>query len=530
MGSPNNFQQLFVRIQNQPKDNVCCVIGNDGYYYEDLVTAVASVSANLQKLGIKKGDRVAVWLPNCFEWIVLLLAAGQIGAILVPLNSRFKDVDAQYVLKHSGSKILFTQSTFLNNNYGEIVASWNRGNDEQFQSDLLPELEHVVFLGNDVPKFSVRWEQFLMEVDSVEESVNVTGDDAILIQYTSGTTSFPKGALLTQFGVLNNGYQLGKRLHISSTDKVFSGGPFGHIGGVTMQVLMSLTHSVPFYTLSHFDPKEAFELVKRHQCTTYSGIDSLFLLLMDHPDFKKEEFTSVRTGWTTGAFETVKLIKEKMGIPQLLCCYGLSEASPNVSICDIDDPVEKQRTTCGRAHPGCEIRILDPETNRFLDTGEKGEIVTRGYNVMKEYYGNPEETKKSFFGEWLRTGDLGSLDEDGYLTFHGRLKEIIRVGGENFSPQEIEGLLYELPSVELVVVLGVPDDKYGELPIAIIKTIGNVTITIEEIQSYLKGKVAGYKVPRNVILMEELPMTESGKIQKNRLKEQLLDLQLSNKN
>lgn len=527
MDNPRNFQELLKNLKKMPQDSVCCVIDNKSYSYKNLIENVEVVAANLKRLGIDKEDKIAVWLPNCFEWVVLLLAAGQIGAILVPLNSRFRSDEAQYVLKHSGSKILFTQSTFLNNNYGEIVSSWNNGNNEVFSSNLLNELKYVAFIDADAPAFAFHWSDFLSSSSLPLITEEISGDDSILIQYTSGTTSFPKGALLSQYGVLNNGFQLGERLHITSEDKVFSGGPFGHVGGVTMQVLMSLTKGAPFYTISHFEPLKAFNFVKKHQCTTYSGIDSLFVLLMEHPSFNKEEFKSVRTGWTTGSLELVKVIKEKMGIPGLLCSYGLSEASPNVSVCDLDDPLEKQQTTCGRAHIGCEIRILDTETLTFLGHNQQGEIVTRGYNVMKEYYKNPEETKKAFHGEWLRTGDIGSIDEDGYLYFHGRLKDIIRVGGENFSPQEIEGILHELVQVELAVVIGIPDEKYGEIPIAVIKpTKEHTDLTIDGIKEYLKPRVASFKIPKKLIITDQLPMTESGKIQKNRLKENLFEQNL----
>jgi acyl-CoA synthetase (AMP-forming)/AMP-acid ligase II len=347
--------------------------------------------------------------------------------------------------------------------------------------------------------------------------------DPVLIQYTSGTTSFPKGALLTHYGLLHNAYIVGMRMHIGDEDKVFSGGPFFHIGGVTMQVLLSLIFEVPFYTLDRFEPSAAYEMVAKYGCTTYSGIESLFLMVKNLEHFKEEGFASVRTGWMTGSPETVRLVREEMGIEDILCIYGTSETSPNVAICDIDDPLEKRLSTCGRAHPECEIAIVDPETLDFLPPEERGEIVTKGYNVMLGYYGKPDETEEVFFGDgWFRTGDMGSMDADGYLYFHGRYKEIIRVGGENFSPEEVEGMLYEHPAVKQVALVGVPDEAYGEVPVAVVKTKPGSALDTEQMREYLGDKVAGFKIPRRVEIIDDFPMTESGKVQKFKLREQLL--------
>jgi acyl-CoA synthetase (AMP-forming)/AMP-acid ligase II len=524
MKNPRSFVELVDDLQTYPGNKLCCVIDDKEFDYKTLVSQVHGLSSYLQEYGVKKGDRVAVWLPNCFEWVVTVLAVGRIGAILVPLNSRFKDSEAKYVLGHSKSKVLITQSSFFNYNYRNIVMSWNiNQTSKSFDSEELPDLKSLIWVGGEVPLEAENWNTAVSN-DRNYTRIDCSKSDSILIQYTSGTTSFPKGALLSHYGILNNAYNVGARMHISSEDKVFSGGPFFHIGGVTMQVLLSLIYQVPFYTQSYFVPELALAMVKKHQCTVYSGIDSLFLLVKELKTFKKEDFSSVRTGWTTGSPEILKLIKENMGIDDILCIYGLSEASPNVGMCDIDDPLEKRLMSCGRAHPSCEIGIIDPTTFEFLPPGSQGEIVTRGYNVMSEYFGNKKETEKVFLKEWLMTGDLGSMDECGYLYFHGRIKEILRVGGENFSPQEIEGILYEHPSIEQVALIGFPDRKYGEIPVAIVKGKPGVHLSLDQIIEYLKGKVAGFKIPKKLILVEEFPMTESGKIQKIKLMEQLLNV------
>ncbi|TWI54723.1 AMP-binding protein [Halalkalibacter nanhaiisediminis] len=525
MSHPETVAELVEKIKTYPSHQLCCVIENEVSDYQTLLTQVEGLSCYLQGHGVKKGDRVAIWVPNRIEWVVALLAVGRIGAILVPINCRFKESEAKYVLKHSESKVLITQSSFLTNQYLDIVMSWNVATNElePFRSEELPDLKYLLWIGDHSPKQAATWDNAVATKSDLEK-VTCIPNDPVLIQYTSGTTSFPKGALLTHFGLLRNAYDVGQRMHIERNDKVFCAGPFFHIGGVTMQVLLSLIYQVPFYSLAHFTPAKSLEMIKTHQCTTYSGIDSLFLLVMELENFKREDFSSVRTGWTTGTTETVKLIKEKMGIEDILLVYGLSEASPNVGMCDIDDPLEKRLTSCGRAHPSCEIAIIDPISLEFLPAGRRGEIVTKGYNVMLEYYKSEKETKKVFHDSWLRTGDLGSLDEDGYIYFHGRIKEIIRVGGENFSPEEVEGILYEHPFIEQVALLGVPDKRYGEIPVAIIKKKAAIELTHEQVLTYLKGKIASFKIPKKIIFVSEFPMTESGKIKKNKLKEELLSM------
>ncbi|MBU8918851.1 AMP-binding protein [Neobacillus sp. 114] len=524
MHSPKTFNELLGRIQTYPGNKLCSVIDDIEYKYENLVSQVNGLSKYLQEIGIKKGDRVAVWLPNCFEWVVSLLAVGSIGAILVPLNTRFQDTEAKYVLGHSKSKVLITRAKFLNNSYLDKIISWNSTNDPfTYDSRELPFLKNLIWIGEEAPNIGESWKSAVTN-DGIYEKVESSDYDPVLIQYTSGTTSFPKGALLTHCGLLQNAYYVGARMNITSEDKVFSAGPFCHIGGVTMQVLLALIYQVPFFSQAYFVPEQAAAMVKKYKCTTYSGIDSLFLLVMELSSFQKDDFSSIRTGWTTGSPEITKLIKEKMGIEDILCIYGLSEASPNVGICDINDPIEKRLNSCGRAHPSCEIRIMDPSTFEFLPPGKEGEIVLKGYNLMLEYFENKEETEKVFYNGWLRTGDLGRMDEDGYLYFLGRIKEIIRVGGENFSPQEVEGLLYEHPNIEQVALIGIPDDKYGEIPVALVKQKAGTLLSLEVIQLFLKGRVASYKIPKKLIIVDQFPMTESGKIQKAKLKDELLNV------
>lgn len=526
MNHPEIIGRLVERLGSYPREGLACVVGDRGFSYGELVDASRSVAGYLNGIGIGRGDRVAIWLPNSFEWVASLLAVGSIGAILVPVNARFQRDEAAYVLRQSGSKALIARTSFAGMEYRDKVARWfpnlegdgARGEDERIAS-----LEHVVWVGGDAPAGAHSWEE-AVSWEGEPPAAGCQKMDPLLIQYTSGTTSFPKGALLTHYGVLHNAYMVGDRMHIGPDDKVFCGGPFFHIGGVTMQVLLSLIFGVPFYTLDRFDPTAAFETVARHGCTTYSGIESLFLMVRNLEHFDKEAFSTVRTGWMTGSPETVKLVREEMGIEDILCIYGTSETSPNVAICDLDDPLEKKLSSCGRAHPDCEIGIADPDTSELLPPGAKGEIVTRGYNVMLEYYGKPEETDAVFLEDgWFRTGDMGSMDADGYLYYHGRYKEIIRVGGENFSPEEVEGILYEHPAVEQVALVGMPDETYGEVPVAVVRTRTGRTLDAEEVREYLGDRVAGFKIPRRVEEVEDFPMTESGKLQKFRLKERLLE-------
>jgi fatty-acyl-CoA synthase len=525
MSHPKTIDRLLAQLEHYPEHKLAGVVKDQGFDYGKLVGAARRLGGYLREIGVDSGDRVALWLPNSFEWVVSLLAVGSIGAILVPINTRFKKNEAAYALRQSQSKVLITQTSFASTEYRDKVASWFPGleGDEAREDDeKIPSLEQVIWVGEDAPAGARPWGE-AVSWEGEPPTADCRERDPVLIQYTSGTTSFPKGALLTHYGVLHNAYVVGARMHIGPEDKVFSGGPFFHIGGVTMQVLLSLIFEVPFYTLDRFDPSAAYEMVVKYECTTYSGIESLFLMVRNLEHFEKEGFASVRTGWMTGSPETVRLVREKMGIQDILWIYGTSETSPNVAICDLDDPLEKRLSSCGRAHPGCQIAVVDPETLEFLPPGEKGEIVTRGYNVMLEYYGKPDETEAVFFGDgWLRTGDMGSMDADGYLYFHGRYKEIIRVGGENFSPEEVEGILYEHPAVEQVALVGVPDETYGETPVAVVKAKPGSALSVEEVRDYLGGKVAGFKIPRRVEHVDDFPVTESGKIQKFRLREWIL--------
>lgn len=526
MSHPETIERLLIQMRSYPPEGLACVIDDQEFGYGELVSAARNLSDYLRGIGVGRGDRVAIWLPNRFEWVVALLAVGSIGAILVPINARFREGEAAYVLRQSKSKALIAQTSFMKMEYRDKVVNWFpglEGDRAQEAGDEIPSLEQVIWIGDDAPAGAHPWEEAVAR-SGEPPAAGCRGTDPVLIQYTSGTTSFPKGALLTHYGLLHNAYVVGTRMHIGEEDKVFCGGPFFHIGGVTMQVLLSLIFGVPFYTLSRFEPSAAYEMVTKHGCTTYSGIESLFLMVRNLEHFERKGFASVRTGWMTGSPETVRLVREEMGIEDILCIYGTSETSPNVAICDVDDPPEKRLSSCGRAHPGCEIAIADPETLEFLPPGERGEIVTRGYNVMLEYYGKPDETGEVFFGDWwLRTGDIGSMDEGGYLYFHGRYKEIIRVGGENFSPEEVEGILYEHPDVKRVALVGVPDETYGEVPVAVVETRPGSMLDAEEVRGYLDGKVAGFKIPRRVEEVEDFPMTESGKIQKFRLRERLLE-------
>lgn len=524
MNHPETIERLVERIGSYPREELAGVVGDREFGYGELADASRRVAGYLAGIGVKPGDRVAIWLPNSFEWVVSLLAVGSIGAILVPVNARFQGDEAAYVLRQSGSRVLICRTSFAGTEYRDNVARWFPGLEggSREGEEGIASLEHVVWVGGDAPAGAHRWEETVSWEGEPPEA-GCRKMDPVLIQYTSGTTSFPKGALLTHYGILHNAYMVGSRMHIGPDDRVFCGGPFFHIGGVTMQVLLSLIFRVPFYTLDRFDPAAAFEAVEKHGCTTYSGIESLFLMVRNLEHFDRERFSTVRTGWMTGSPETVRLVREEMGVEDILCIYGTSETSPNVAICDLDDPLEKRLSTCGRAHPGCEIGIVDPATSEPLPPGEKGEIVTRGYNVMLEYYGKPDETDAVFLeGGWFRTGDMGSMDEDGYLYYHGRYKEIIRVGGENFSPEEVEGILYEHPAVEQVALVGVPDETYGEVPVAVVRTRQGSSLGVEEVREYLGGRVAGFKIPRRVEEVDEFPMTESGKLQKFRLRERLL--------
>jgi len=450
--------------------------------YERLREKAREAAGALQALGIGKGDRVAILLPNGEQWLALFYGAALIGAVTVPVNTRFKTAEIDFCLKQSGAKALFYVDRFLNNDYGSMV-------------------REIGF-------------RFAVEVSSVRKGeytdVEVEPQDLLLIQFTSGTTAYPKGVMLTHDSMLRNAWEAGARIGIRADDRYFNCRPFFHVGGSTLSALMSLVHGACLVTLPSFEAGGALEMLERERCTLTSGNDTIFQMLMGHEDFPRRRL-QLRGGWAAAGPQTMRQIIDRLGMKEVCAAYGLSEASPNVVMSDWRDAEALRVEGLALPLPGVEIRI-----------SQEGEIQVRGWGVMQGYCNNPEATAKALTADgWLRTGDLGELAADGRLRMSGRLKDLFRVGGENVAPAEVEEVLLAHPAVETAQVVGVPDARLGEVPCAFVTLKSGFEISEEELKNWSKERSANFRVPRYLRIVadfETIGMTASGKVQKAKLR------------
>ncbi len=440
----------------------------------------------MQALGIGKGDRVAILMPNGEQWLSLFYGAALIGAVTVPVNTRFKAAEIDFCLKQSGAKALFYSPSFLSINFKKMI--------EELKFDLSVEIT-AALKGKYTP-------------------VEVKPDDLLLIQFTSGTTAYPKGVMLTHDSMLRNAWAAGTRIGVRAEDRYFNCRPFFHVGGSTLSALMSLVFGCCLATLPTFEARAALEMLEHERCTLISGNDTIFQMLMGHEDLARRRL-SLRGGWAAAGPQTMQAIIDKLGMKAVCAAYGLSEASPNVVMSDWRDAEELRVAGLARPLPGVEIRI----------SGQR-EIQVRGWSVMQGYCNNPEATANAFTADgWLRTGDLGELTADGRLRMVGRLKDVFRVGGENVAPAEVEEVLLAHPAIETAQVVGVPDARLGEVPCAYVKLKTGFSVSAEEILSFVKQKSANFRVPRYLRIVgdfEAIGMTASGKVQKAKLREHAL--------
>jgi len=457
------------------------------FTYEDLYLRARSAAGTMHTLGIRRGDHVGILMGNDEKWLALFYGAALIGAVTVPVNTRFKTAEIAFCLQQAGCKALFYAPRFLNIDFRAMVAE--TGFDKAFD------------ITRPLPEWSIG-------------DVNVSAPrDTLLIQFTSGTTAYPKGAMLTHDNMLRDAWAAGLRIGIRPEDVYFNCRPFFHVAGSTLSALMALVAGATLVTLPTFEAGAALELMERERCTLISGNDTLFQMLMGHEDFPKRRL-SLRGGWAAAGPQTMRRIIDVLGAKAICAAYGLSEASPNVVMSDWRDPEELRVSGLARPHEGVELRIVD------------GEIQVRGWNVMQGYCNNPEANARVFTEDgWLRTGDLGELTGDGRLRMLGRLKDVFRVGGENVAPAEVEEVLLAHPAVETAQVIGVPDKRLGEVPAAYVTLKAGAKATEDEILSWMKPKCANFRLPRYLRIVhdfEAIGMTASGKVQKTRLREHAL--------
>ena len=524
---------LFATCREQG-DKAALVLSGERMTYAQLLDRTQKVASGLIKLGVKKDEKVAVLCPNIPVWPLTELACALIGAVCVPVNMMHRLTELEYTLHQSDVTTLvmidrYMTADFLQMIY-EICPEFKSGKRGDLHSAKLPLLRNLITL-SDPPgegMFSFREvEEDLGKEGPGDKELKarmdtITPDDIALIQYTSGTTAFPKGVMLYNEGIIANSYWYLKGIGVNASDRIFSVMPFYHVGGSVSSFIGALVFGATLYMPERFDPLQAMKIIQNEKCTTMFGLDTMYLMMMGHPDYSKYDLSSLKKGFSSGNPEALKRIARTMGIDGLTNCYGLSESTANTTIGRQEDPVEKRCTFNGVPHPGSEVKIVDAE-RRTVPAGTSGEIALRGISVMKGYYKKPKETADALDKDgWLYTGDLGILHPDGYLQFLDRIKDAYKVGGENVSASEVEEFFMRHPKVLRACAIGVPDQRLIEVGMVFLDLKPGETATEEEMIEYCKGRIAPYKVPRHVRFTSDFPMTGSGKIQKFLLRDKVL--------
>jgi len=503
------------------------------YSYREFDALCDRVAKGLLARGVRKGDNLAIWATNVPEWVVLQFATAKIGAVLVTVNTSYKSSELEYVLRQSDATTLFLVQGFKDTDYVEtvstVVPEFRGSIPGELSSAALPFLKDLIYLGSSPPAGMLAYGdlEVLGAAVSDEELAAAKGaldeHEVINMQYTSGTTGFPKGVMLTHHNLINNGYNIGECMRFTENDRLCIPVPFFHCFGCVLAVLACVTHGSAMVPVETFNPEEVLKTIEAEKCTAVHGVPTMFIAELDHPAFRKYDLTSLRTGIMAGSpcpIEVMKRVIRDMHVSEITIAYGQTESSPVITQTRTDDPIELRVATVGRALPDVEVKIGDIETGGTLPPGKQGELCTRGYHVMRGYYKMPEETARAIDGEgWLHTGDLAVMDDNGYCKITGRIKNMIIRGGENIYPREIEEFLYTHPKVADIQVYGVPDRKYGEQVMAAIKIKEKVSCSEEEIRDFCRGRIANYKIPFYVKFVDEYPMTASGKIQKFKLRE-----------
>ncbi|MDA8352606.1 MAG: AMP-binding protein [Firmicutes bacterium] len=512
--------------------------------YREFRNQCNQAAKGFMKLGLKKGDHLAIWATNHPEWLVTQFATGKMGAVLVTVNTNYRVRELEYLLRQSDTETLILMEEFRNASYVdmlyEICPELKECAPGQLRSARLPRLKNVILIGDERKPGMYLWSDLMEMGKSVsdeelaERQASLHPDDVINMQYTSGTTGFPKGVMLTHNNIVNNAKNIAECMKLTAEDRMCIPVPFFHCFGCVLGTLACVTAGAVLIPVIQFDPLTVLEIVEKERCTALHGVPTMFIAELDHPEFPRFQLDSLRTGIMAGSncpMEVMKRVIHDMGADQITIAYGQTESSPVISQTRTDDPIERRVETVGQKLPQVEVKVIHPDTGEEVGPGEQGELCTRGYHVMKGYYKMEQATREVIDEEgWLHTGDLATMDEEGYLRITGRLKDMIIRGGENIYPREIEEFLYTHPEILDVQVVGVPDATYGEEVMAFIRVKEGQTITAEELRSFCEGKIARYKIPKYVQQVDSYPMTASGKVQKYKLREQAArNLQLSEK-
>ena len=482
--------------------------------YAELAADVDALALGLLEMGIAKGDRVGIWAPNCAEWTLTQYATAKIGAILVNINPAYRARELEFVLNQSGSTLLVAAEKLKTSDYAGMIAEVR---------PRCPELKSVVLLG------SPQWQAVLETGRRLDrgalDAIEMDTDDPINIQYTSGTTGFPKGATLSHHNILNNGFFVGELCNYTEADRICIPVPFYHCFGMVMGNLAATSHGacmvIPAPT---FNPVATLQAVQAERCTSLYGVPTMFIAELSTPDFADYDLSSLRTGIMAGSpcpVEVMKQVIERMSMTEVSICYGMTETSPVSTQTRADDSLDRRVSTVGRVGPHLEVKVIDPETGQAVPRGTPGELCTRGYSVMLGYWGQPDKTAEAVdAAHWMHTGDLAIMDADGYLAITGRIKDMVIRGGENVYPREIEEFLYTHPDILDAQVIGVPDARYGEeLMVWVRLRAGAPALTAESLREFCAGQLAHYKIPRYVYIADEFPMTVTGKVRKVEMRE-----------
>ncbi len=524
----------------QFSENTALVCSESGVRetYREFLDSCTRVAKGFLAMGVKKGDHVSVWTTNVPEWLHLQFGLGMIGAVLVTVNTNCKSHELEYILRQSDSTTLIHIEEYRGTNFSQIVRELvpeAKGVDVgKIQSARFPFLKNVICIKNkkqskDRLYFDdiVRLGEAVSDEELRNREMSLDTDEVVNMQYTSGTTGFPKGVMLTHRNIINNAIMVGDVMGMTEDDRLLIQVPLFHCFGCVMSSLNCVCHGSTMVVIESFDPRKALEYVEKERCTAINGVPTMFIAILNHPDFAAFDLSSLRTGIMAGApcpEETMKSVMTQMHCPEITIAYGQTESSPVMTMTRRDDPVDLRVSTVGRLFDGIEGKVIDLEKGGELPPHTQGEIVTRSPCVMKGYYKMPEETAAAIDGEgWLHTGDLGTVDENGYFRITGRIKDMIIRGGENIYPREIEEFLYQHPKVKDVYVVGIPDEKFGEQILASIELKEGQTATAEEFQDFCTGRIARHKIPKYWEFNAPIPLTASGKVQKFKLAEEFLE-------
>ena len=538
VGETTIGQLLSEMARRLPKQEALVYVEPDvRYTYPEFDQACSQFARSLLQLGVKKGEHVAIWANNVAEWVIAQFATARIGAVLVTVNTSYREVELEYLLKQSDSRTLILISGVREREYLTIVQKLCPELVEsppgQLHATRVPLLRNVIFIGEEErPPGMFLWEDLFEQGREVadaelrERQAELHPDDVINMQYTSGTTGFPKGVMLTHTNLIGNASSIAEGLNFSPQDRLLIQVPFFHCFGCVIGTLMSVVSGATMVPVVVFDPPRVLSAIEGEKCTAVHGVPTMFIALLE--EFAKGSYdsSSLRTGIMAGSpcpIEVMKSVVSRLGVPEICIAYGLTEASPGVTMTRVQDPLEVRVQTVGRALPNVEVKIIEPDSGQTLPAGVQGELCTRGYHVMPGYYKMPEATAQAVDEEgWLHTGDLAVMDDNGYCRITGRSKDMIIRGGENIYPREVEEFLYTHPKIQDVQVVGVPSGRWGEEVAAFIRLKSDADVDEAEIRDYCVDQISYYKIPSLFFFVEDYPTTASGKIQKYKLREQAI--------